>query len=163
MNRFVEFHLGRTITLSALSEMLTEVSVERFQGFVRIIEAGEGRFVLSFPRAGAADTALFSLIRENPSQLYAERSIAMLGDWVLEVYTSEIASRTGSLIATDMNDTLHQAPRCIYPTFADWLLDDPARKGNAGEYFERYSPAIPLALRGVVAFQERPTFQPPVK
>ena len=153
--------MGRTITLSTLSEMLTEISVERFQGFVRIIEAGEGRFVLSFPRAGAADTALFSLIRENPSQLYAERSVAMLGDWVLEVFTSEIAARTGALVATDTNDTLHQADRCFYPTFADWLLDDPSRHASAEEYFARYSPVVPLALRGVVSFRERPTFQPP--
>ncbi|HEY9181530.1 MAG TPA: hypothetical protein VIO32_12490 [Candidatus Baltobacteraceae bacterium] len=153
--------MGRTITLSALSDMLTEISVDRFQGFVRVIEAGEGRFVLSFARRGAADTALFSLIRENPSQLYAERSVAMLGDWVLDVYTSEISSRTGALVATDTEDTLHQSPFGIYPTFADWLLDDPARKQSAEEYFDRYSPLVPLPLRGVVTFQKRPT-QPPV-
>jgi hypothetical protein len=80
---------------------------------------------------------------------------------VHEVNTSEIASRTGALIATDTNDTLHQAEMAFYPTFADWLLDDPARHPSAEEYFERYSPAVPLPLRGVVAFQARPTFQPP--
>lgn len=161
MKRFVEFHLGKTITLSSLSDLLNEINIERFQGFVRVIEAGEGRFVLSFARAGAADVALFSLIRENPSQLYAERSVGVLGDWVLEGYTSAIAARTGALIATDDNDSLHKAPVKMHPTFADWLLDDPQRERNAEENFARYAPVIPLPLRGVVTFRERQTFQPP--
>lgn len=161
MNRFVEFHLGKTITLSSLSDLLNEISVERFQGFVRVIEAGEGRFVLSFGRPGAPDVALFSLIRENPSQLYAERSVGVLGDWVLETYTSAIASRTGALIATDDNDSLHKAAAKTYPTFADWLVDDPQREPSAEENFGRYAPAVPLPLRGVVSFRERPAFQPP--
>ena len=161
VNRFVEFHLGKTITLSSLSELLTDVSIERFQGFVRVLEAGEGRFVLSFPRAGAADVALFSLIRENPSQLYAERSVGVLGDWVLETFTAAIASRTGALIATDDNDSLHKAASKMHPTFADWLVDDPQRERNAEENFARYAPVVPLPLRGVVSFRERQTFQPP--
>lgn len=155
MNRYVEFHLGRTISLTALSELLTQISVERFQGFVRVNEVGEGRFLLSFPRGGAADVALITLIRENPSQLYAERNLAMLGDWVLEVYAAEIGARTGSMIATSENDSLHRAPNKAYPTFADWLLDDPQRQPVAEEAFERYAPAIPLAMRGVVNFKER--------
>jgi hypothetical protein len=86
VNKYIEFHLGKTIALSALSELLTEISIDRFQGFVRIHEAGEGRFVLSFPRPDAAEVGLLTLIRENPSQLYAERSLAILGDWVLDVF-----------------------------------------------------------------------------
>lgn len=39
MNGYVEFHLGRAIALSVLSEMLTEISIPRFSGFVRINEA----------------------------------------------------------------------------------------------------------------------------
>ncbi|HET9097952.1 MAG TPA: hypothetical protein VFN37_14915 [Candidatus Baltobacteraceae bacterium] len=155
MNRYVEFHLGRTITLTALSELLTDVSVQRFQGFVRVNEVGEGRFVLSFARAATADVSLLTLIRENPSQLYAERSVALLGDWVLEVYTGEIAARTGALIATEDNGSLHSPSLMPLPTFADWLLDDPQRHASAAEAFERYGPVVPLALRGVVNFKER--------
>lgn len=155
MNRYVEFHLGRTITLTALSELLTQICVDRFQGFVRVNEVGEGRFVLSFARAATADVSLFTLIREKPSQLYAERSVAYLGDWVLEVYTGEIAARTGALIATEEQESLHSATLMPSPSFADWLLDDPQRKALAEELFERYAPAIPLALRGVVNFKER--------
>lgn len=140
----------------ALSDLLMQISVERFQGFVRVNEVGEGRFLLSFPRGGgAADIALLTLIRENPSQLYAERNLAMLGDWVLEVYAAEVGARTGAMIATSEDDSLHRAPNRPYPTFADWLLDDPQRQPVAEEAFERYAPAIPLALRGVVNFKER--------
>jgi len=155
VTRYVEFHLGRTITLSALSELLTQIGIDRFQGFVRVNEAGEGRFVLSLPRPDAADMALFTLIRENPSQLYAERSVGYVGDWALEVYSGEIASRTGALIATDEQDALHAAPPMVCPTFADWLLHDPSHKNLAHELFERYAPAIPLPLRGIVLFKER--------
>lgn len=155
MTRYVEFHLGRTIALSALSELLTQISIDRFQGFIRVNEAGEGRFVLSLPRPDAADMALFSLIRENPSQLYAERSVGYVGDWALEVYSGEIASRTGALIATDQEEMLHTAPIMVCPTFADWLLRDPNHRNVAEEMYARYAPAIPLALRGVVTFKER--------
>jgi hypothetical protein len=157
VNRYVEFHLGRTITLSALSDMLTEIGLERFQGFIRVNEAGEGRFVLLFPRSEGADVAVLSLVRENPSQLYAERNTGVLGDWVLEVYTSAIAARTGAMIATSEDDTLHEAPGPrMHPTFADFLLDDPDRAQHAEENFARYGPAVPLPLRGVVTFRERP-------
>lgn len=135
--------------------MLTQISVDRFQGFVRVNEVGEGRFVLSFARPAMADISLFSLIRENPSQLYAERSIGYLGDWILEVYTGEIAARTGALIATEQNESLHRAEFMPSPTFADWLLSDPQRKALAEEQFERYGSSVPLPLRGVVNFKER--------
>lgn len=135
--------------------MLTEISVERFQGFVRVNEVGEGRFVLSFARPAMADISLFTLIRENPSQLYAERSVAYLGDWVLEVHAGEIASRTGALIATEQNESLHSPALLFSPTFADWLLSDPQRKTLAQEQFERYGPCVPLPIRGVVNFKER--------
>lgn len=157
MNRYVEFHLGRTIALSALSEMLTDISIERFAGFVRINEVGEGRFVLSFPRAGTADVALLTLIRENPSRLYAERSVAYLGDWVLETYSAEIAARTGALVSTEQKASLHAPARKPRPSFADWLLDDPQRAVCAEEHFARYAPAVPLPLRGVVNFTKRDT------
>lgn len=134
----------------ALSDLLVQISVERFQGFVRVNEAGEGRFVLSFGRAGNADVSLFTLIREKPSQLYAERSVAYLGDWVLEAYTGEIAARTGALIATEQTPSLHSASMMRVPSFADWLLDDTQRKATAAEQFERYAPAVPLPLRGVL-------------
>lgn len=143
------------ITLTALSDLLTQISVDRFQGFVRVNEVGEGRFVLSFGRAAMADISLLTLIRENPSQLYAERSAALLGDWVLEVYTGEIAARTGALIATGEDGSLHQAVPVRLPTFADWLLHDPQRHASAAEAFERYGSIVPLALRGVVNFKER--------
>ncbi len=155
MNKYVEFHLGRTITLSTLSEMLVEVGIKRFQGFVRLSEMGEGRFVLSFPRSGSAEISLFSLIRENPSQLYAERSVAFLGDWVLEAYTAEICRRTGALISTEEDTALHTSQMKPHPTFADWLLADPAREATAEELFARYSPAVPLPLRGIVSFRHR--------
>lgn len=157
MNNYVEFHLGRTIPLSRLSEMLNEISIERFQGFVRVLEAGEGRFVLSFPRQGAADLSLLTLIRENPSQLYAEVSAAYVGDWVLEVYAAEIASRTGALVSTGANRMLHNAEMVVLPTFADWLLHDPDRGASAEEIFTNRSGSVPLPLRGVVAFRPRPT------
>lgn len=155
MNRYVEFHLGRTITLTTLSDLLTQISVERFQGFVRVNEVGEGRFVLSFARAATADVSLLTLIREHPGQLYAERSVALLGDWVLEVYTGEIAARTGALIATEDHGSLHPASPMPLTTFADWLLDDPQRHASAAEAFERYGSVVPLPLRGVVNFKER--------
>jgi hypothetical protein len=159
MTRYVEFHLGRIISLSALSELLTEISIDRFQGFVRVNEAGEGRFVLSFPRADAAEVALFTLIRENPSQLYAERSAGYLGDWVLEVYAAEIASRTGALAATEDDTSLHALPMIVLPTFADWLLGDEKLAACAEDLFARYAPVVPLPLRGVVSFKERrPTY-----
>ena len=155
MTRYVEFHLGRTIALSALSELLTQISIERFAGFVRVSEVGEGRFVLSFPRPDAAPVALLSLIRENPSQLYAERSAGYLGDWVLEVYGGEIASRTGALVSTEENTPLH-SPRMIpMPTFADWLLSDPALAESAEDLFARYASVVPLPIRGVVTFKQR--------
>lgn len=161
-NNYVEFHLGRTIALSRLSEMLNEISIERFQGFVRVLEAGEGRFVLSFPRPGAADLALLTLIRENPSQLYAESSTAYVGDWVLEVYAAEIASRTGALVSTSENRTLHGAQMVVLPTFADWLLQDADRGASADEIFAARSASVPLPLRGVVAFRPRRTLEPPL-
>jgi hypothetical protein len=157
VNRFVEFHLGRTISLSTLSDMLQEIGIERFAGFMRIHEAGEGRFVLSFPRSEGVDVAVLSLIRENPSQIYAERNAGLLGDWVLEIYTAAIAARTGAMIATSEDDTLHEAPRPrMHPTFADFLLDDPQRAEHAEENFARYAAAVPLPLRGIVTFRERP-------
>jgi hypothetical protein len=149
MSTYVEFRLGKTITLSALSDLLTEISVSRLQGFVRVNEAGEGRYVLSFPRAGAADVALLSLIRENPRQLYAESSVAFLGEWVLEVYAGEICARTGALASTAQNRLLHTAPRVALPTFADWLRSDPQRAAFAEEAYARYAPVTPLPLRGV--------------
>jgi hypothetical protein len=149
MSTYVEFHLGKTITLSALSDLLTEIGVARFQGFVRVSEAGEGRYVLSFPRAGSADVALVSLIRENPSRLYAEASAGYLGEWVLATYAGEISTRTGALVSTAQNRMLHPAPRVALPTFADWLLSDPQRAGFAKEAFARYAPVTPLPLRGV--------------
>lgn len=158
MNRYVEFHLGRTIALSAISEMLTEISIDRFQGFVRVNEAGEGRFVLSFPRPDGAPVSLLTLIRENPSQLYAERSVGYLGDWVLEVFSAEIASRTGAFVATEQNASLHTLPTVFIPTFADWLLRDPALAATVEEQFARYAPVIPLPLRGVVNFKARPIY-----
>lgn len=135
--------------------MLVAISVERFQGFVRVNEAGEGRFVLSFPRSDAADVALFTLIRENPGQLYAERSVAMVGDWALEIYSAEIAARTGALVSTAENRMLHPPRAISLPSFADWLLVDPERAALAEDIFSRYAPAIPLPLRGVVSFKER--------
>ncbi len=149
LSTYAEFHLGKTITLSALSDLLTEISVARFQGFVRVSEAGEGRYVLSFPRTEAADVALVSLIRENPSQLYAESSVAYLGEWALEVYAGEICSRIGALVSTSQNRMLHPAPRISTPTFADWLVSDPHRADFAREAFVRYAPVTPLPLRGV--------------
>lgn len=156
MTRFVEFHLGRTISLSALSEILIAIAIERFQGFVRVNEAGEGRFVLAFPRPDGAPVALFTLIREQPSQLYAERSTGYLGDWALEVYAAEIASRTGALIATEEQTSLHAARPLFIPTFADWVLQEPSLADSAEEVFARHAAAVPLALRGVVAFRRNP-------
>jgi hypothetical protein len=155
VTRYVEFHLGRIITLSALSELLTEISIDRFQGFVRISEAGEGRFVLSFPRADAADVALLTLIRENPSQLYAERSAGYLGDWVLEVYAAEIGSRLGALVSTEERNSLHSPALIVLPTFADWLLSDERNASCAEDLFARYSGVVPLPLRGIVRFRGR--------
>lgn len=150
MNRYVEFHLGKTIALSALSELLTEISIRRFQGFVRVNEVGEGRFMLSFPRSDSADVALITLIREKPSQLYAERNVACLGDWVLDVYAAEIAARTGALVATDDNGSLHVPSLRFHPNFAGWLMDDPQRASRAQEHYARYSPVVPLPVRGII-------------
>jgi hypothetical protein len=149
VSRYVEFHLGRIITLSALSELLTEIAIERFGGFVRIREAGEGGFVACFPRADG-DVALFSLIRERPSELYAERSSAYIGDWVLAVYASEITSRTGALAATEKHPSLHALAPLVMPTFADWLLGAAEPGDSARELFARYAPAVPVQLRGVI-------------
>jgi hypothetical protein len=153
VTKYVEFHLGRTIALSALSELLTDISIDRFAGFVRVIEAGEGRFVLSFPRPDGAPVALFSLIREKPGQLYAERSLAFLGDWVLESYACAIVSRTGALVSTEERESLHTLAAAALPTFADWLLSKPELSDCAEETFTRYLPVIPLPLRGIVSFK----------
>ena len=155
MNRYVEFHLGRTIALSALSELLTQISIDRFSGFVRVNEAGEGRFVLSFPRSDGAPVALVSLIRENPSQLYAERSMEYLGDWVLEQYAAAIAARTGALVSTEERASLHSFAAFPTQTFADWLLQFPELTDSAEVLFARYAPVIPLPLRGIVSFKSR--------
>lgn len=141
--------MGKTITLSALSDLLMEIGIARFQGFVRVNEAGEGRYVLSFPRVQSAEVALVSLIREQPSRLYAEASAGYLGEWVLEVYAGEISARTSALVSTPQNRMLHSAPRVIQPTFADWLLSDKQRAQLAREAFARYAPVTPLPLRGV--------------
>ncbi len=153
MKSYVEFHLGRTIALSALSELLNHVSAERFQGFVRVNEAGQGRFVLSLPRGDGADVALFTLIREDPSRLYAEPNVACLGEWALDVYTGEIAARTGALVSTAANRSLHAVRPRPLPTFAAWLLDDEQRASSSEELHARYASAIPLPLRGVVSFR----------
>lgn len=156
MNDFVEIHLGRTITLAALADLLNDISLERFQGFVRINESGHGRFAVSFARAEGGETTLFMLIRENPSQLYAEPATSSTGQWVLEVYAAEISVRTGALIASSANRMLHPAKPLALPTFADWLLSDPGRTAVADELFAAYASAVPLPLRGVVSFKQRP-------
>jgi hypothetical protein len=151
VNRYIEFHLGRTITLFALSDLLTQIGVERFAGFVRVNDAGEGRFVLSFPRADGADVPLLTLIRENPSRLYAESSLAYLGDWVLDVFGAEIGKRTGAAVATEREPALHPPRASHARTCADWLLGDPNLERAARDIFARYAPAVPLPLRGVLA------------
>lgn len=155
---FVEIHLGRALTLSALADMLTEIGVQRFQGFVRVNESGNGRFALSFARSEGGEATLFMLVRENPSQLYAEPTASFAGAWALEVYAYEIAVRMNALIAGSSNRMLHRPTPAVFPTFADWLLGNPSRAAMAEEVFAAISPSVPLPLRGVVSFQQRHQF-----